>query len=58
MKFHIDIDTDELTGGTEEELGRILRYWAGNLKHYRLDEERSETIHDSAYREVGTWSLG
>lgn len=44
-------------GDTTAELGRILRYWAGNLKHYELKPGDGSAIYDSAYREVGTWRI-
>ena len=57
MKFTLDIDLDALAGEPEAELGRILRYWAGNLKHYELVPGTSETVSDSAYTPVGTWRI-
>lgn len=57
MKFLLEVD---LTAGVVPEdelaeLGRILRYWAGNLKHYDLKVGTGETISDSSYAPVGTW---
>ncbi|AIY00247.1 hypothetical protein ART_0648 [Arthrobacter sp. PAMC 25486] len=57
MKFTLDVDMDALAGDAEPELGRILRYWAGNLKHYDLAPGTAETIMDSAYTPVGTWRI-
>lgn len=57
MKFTLTVDTDLLTGDPEQELSRILRYWAGNLKHYELTDGTSETLMDSAYVAVGEWKL-
>ncbi|AZM55663.1 hypothetical protein DMA15_26320 [Streptomyces sp. WAC 01529] len=37
--------------------GRILRYWGGNLRHYALTPGDGESVHDSAYREVGRWRV-
>jgi hypothetical protein len=57
MKFVLEVDlTAGVVPGAElTELGRILRYWAGNLKHYELAVGAGETISDSSYAEVGTW---
>lgn len=48
---------DALPQPHDAELGRILRYWAGNLGHYDLTTEKSESIRDSAYEEVGSWRV-
>ena len=58
MKFVLEVDlTAGVVPGAElSELGRILRYWAGNLKHYELAAGSGETISDSSYAPVGTWS--
>jgi hypothetical protein len=40
-----------------EELSRVLRHWAGNMKHYDLGQPATETVYDSQYREVGHWRL-
>lgn len=56
-KFQLVVDLEVIEGQPSEELARILRYWAGNLKHYSFDEAHTETVMDSAYREVGHWSL-
>ena len=59
MKFVLDVDMGETAfdGNAVAELGRILRYWAGNLKHYTLAPGTAETIYDSAYRDVGKWTI-
>ena len=57
MKFVLEVDLDAAAGAPEDELGRILRYWAGNFKHYALEPGTSETIMDSAYTPVGTWRI-
>lgn len=57
MKFSLDVDLDAIGGEPVEELERILRYWAGNLRHYSLDSGACETIMDSAYTPVGTWRI-
>lgn len=57
MRFVLEVDLtagvvpDDLYG----ELGRILRYWAGNVKHYPLEAGAGETLSDSTYAPVGTW---
>jgi hypothetical protein len=58
MRFTLDIDLDQLDPEmTVEELGRILRYWAGNVKHYEFAPGDSETVYDSSYTAVGAWSI-
>lgn len=57
MRFHLDVDLDALPQPHDVELGRILRYWAGNLAHYDLAVAMSESVRDSAYEEVGTWQI-
>ena len=59
MKFTLEVELDEATPDDVVlgELGRILRYWAGNLKHYPLTDGQSDTIRDSRYAEVGTWRI-
>jgi len=59
VKFMLEVDIDQgaVKDHTADELGRILRYWAGNLKHYRLDDGDSEVIYDSAYAPVGSWRV-
>lgn len=44
-------------GNAERELGRILRYWGGNLHHYQLEPGDGSVIYDSTYREVGRWTI-
>ncbi|WPO71220.1 MULTISPECIES: hypothetical protein [unclassified Streptomyces] len=59
MKFLLEVDMgeDAFEGKAAEELGRILRYWGGNLRHYALTPGDGESVHDSAYREVGRWTV-
>lgn len=58
MRFTLQVDIDqESAEQTVQELGRILRYWAGNLKHYPLEPGAGEKIYDSAYTEVGSWTF-
>ncbi|GAA3142180.1 hypothetical protein GCM10010466_36420 [Planomonospora alba] len=44
-------------GKAVEELGRILRYWGGNLRHYEMKPGDGSVIYDSGYREVGRWTI-
>jgi hypothetical protein len=59
MKFTLEVDLaagvvpDDVLG----ELSRILRYWAGNVKHYPLEPGAGETISDSSYAPVGSWAF-
>lgn len=57
MKFVLEVDLDAVAGAPDEELGRILRYWAGNVKHYDLAAGTTETIRDTGYAAVGTWRI-
>lgn len=59
MRFTMDIDLDALNGDTDAELGRILRYWAGNLKYYDLTQPVPDVeCSDSSYAPVGAWRVG
>lgn len=53
MRFVIDIDLDAVTGTPEEEVGRILRYWAGALKQMKLGAGTDLELMDSTYTPVG-----
>ncbi|KNE82666.1 MULTISPECIES: hypothetical protein [Streptomyces] len=59
MKFllEVDVSSDRLTENTARELGRILRYWAGNLHHYPLRPGDGSAVYDSGYEEVGQWRM-
>ncbi|MFB6549055.1 MULTISPECIES: hypothetical protein [unclassified Streptomyces] len=59
MKFLLEVTMDEgaLAEDPAGELQRILRYWGGNLKHYALRPGDGSVVYDSAYREVGRWSV-
>jgi hypothetical protein len=59
MKFLLEVTMDEgaLAEDPTAELQRILRYWGGNLTHYELRPGDGSVIYDSAYREVGRWSI-
>jgi len=59
MKFVLEVDMgdDAFDGQAAKELSRILRYWGGNLHHYQLVPGDGCAIYDSAYREVGKWTI-
>jgi hypothetical protein len=57
MKFVLAVDLEKLTGDPVYELGRILRYWAGNLKYYELVAGDRQEIYDSTYQAVGEWRI-
>lgn len=59
MKFVLEVDMGETAfdGKAVQELGRILRYWGGNLHHFDLKPGDGSVIYDSAYREVGRWTI-
>ncbi|MFC4334963.1 hypothetical protein [Salininema proteolyticum] len=59
MKFELTVELPEdmASERREKELSRILRYWAGNMKHYELVDGDSSEIYDSEYRQVGTWTI-
>ncbi|MEX3103642.1 hypothetical protein ACSCBZ_01875 [Streptomyces niveiscabiei] len=54
-KFVLEVSVDPER--PVEELGRILRYWGGNLHHYGLEPGDGSAVYDSAYREVGRWRI-
>ena len=45
--FRFEVDLEAVAGDPAEELGRVLRYWAGNLKHYSFDQPHREAVMDS-----------
>jgi hypothetical protein len=57
LKFVLEVDMFTFEDKAATELGRILRYWGGNLHHFELVPGDSQAIYDSAYREVGRWSI-
>lgn len=63
VKFTLEVDLDALPDGVKapadlaDELGRILRYWGGNMKHYQLIEGDASPIYNSGYHEVGSWQI-
>ncbi|GAA4929881.1 hypothetical protein ACFPM3_24485 [Streptomyces coeruleoprunus] len=59
MKFVLEVTVDDGQPAKDRasELGRILRYWGGNLHHYALEPGDGSAVYDSAYREVGGWRI-
>ncbi|MEV5882245.1 hypothetical protein AB0L74_05915 [Streptomyces sp. NPDC052020] len=59
MKFVLEVTMDDgaLAEDPAGELGRILRYWGGNLRHCALGPGDGSAVYDSAYREVGGWRI-
>lgn len=59
MRFTFEVELDDATPDKAvlDELGRALRYWAGNLTHYPLTDGQHDAIRDSAYAVVGEWRL-
>ncbi|WP_328492385.1 hypothetical protein OHS59_06190 [Streptomyces sp. NBC_00414] len=59
MKFTLEVDMGDTAwdGNAAQELGRILRYWGGNLQHYELRPGDGSALYDSAHREVGAWNI-
>ena len=53
MRFVMDIDLDALKDKPEQEIARILRYWAGALPQMGLAVGTDQVLMDSAYRPVG-----
>ncbi|AJP04861.1 hypothetical protein ACFY4K_03235 [Streptomyces leeuwenhoekii] len=59
MKFVLEVTMDDgaLAEDPVGELGRILRYWGGNVRHYDLRPGDGSAVYDSAYQEVGGWRI-
>lgn len=59
MKFLLEVELADAApeGESARELGRILRYWGGNVRHYALEPGDGSAVYDSAYREVGRWRV-
>ncbi|MFD9002688.1 hypothetical protein ACFV0T_17185 [Streptomyces sp. NPDC059582] len=59
MKFLLEVTVDDGASAKDSaaELGRILRYWGGNLHHYALEPGDGSAVYDSEYREVGAWRV-
>lgn len=57
MRFVLTVDLDQLTTRTDNELARILRYWADALTSEDLDATKGMNIYDSSYTKVGKWRV-
>jgi len=59
VKFVLEVDMSEgaVAADAEKELARILRYWAGNVRHYALTAGDESAVHDSDHRDVGRWRI-
>ncbi|MET8831908.1 hypothetical protein ABZX40_40010 [Streptomyces sp. NPDC004610] len=59
MKFVLEVTLDDgaMAKDPVRELGRILRYWGGNLDHYALRPGDGSAVYDSEYSEVGAWRV-
>ncbi|MFB4305399.1 hypothetical protein [Actinomadura sp. GTD37] len=59
MKFVLEVDLSEgaVAEDAAKELGRILRYWAGNVRHYELKAGDESVVYDSGHRDVGRWQI-
>jgi hypothetical protein len=55
--FEVDMNTEAMKLNPEAELGRVLRYWAGNLKNYPMEPGTGEEIVDSEYKDAGSWAI-
>lgn len=55
--FEVDMNTEAMKLDPEAELGRALRYWAGNLKNYPMEPGAGEDIFDSEYKPAGSWAI-
>ena len=53
MRFVMDIDMDALKNKPEQEIARILRYWAGALPRMELAAGTDQVLMCSAYAPVG-----
>lgn len=59
MRFVLEVDMGEnaFEGNAVKELGRILRYWGGNLHYFEMKPGDGSVVYDSDYREVGRWTI-
>jgi hypothetical protein len=59
MRFVLEVDMGEnaFEGNGLKELGRILRYWGGNLHYFEMKPGDGSVVYDSDYREVGRWTI-
>ncbi|MFF4042880.1 hypothetical protein [Streptomyces sp. NPDC001816] len=51
------VDEDASAADRAGELGRIVRYWGGNLHHCALEPGDGSAVYDSRYQEVGAWRV-
>jgi hypothetical protein len=59
MKFLLEVEMcdRESERDVAVELGKILRYWGGNLRHYELVPGAGSAIYDSDQNTVGRWRV-
>ena len=58
MKFTLEVDLSQTADDPRDELGRILRYWAGAMKQLDdLGPGDRQDIYDFAYTKVGSWTI-
>jgi hypothetical protein len=59
MRFVLEVDMGEnaFERNAVKELGRILRYWGGNLHYFEMKPGDGSVVYDSDYREVGRWTI-
>ncbi|PQZ95089.1 hypothetical protein CQ018_07110 [Arthrobacter sp. MYb227] len=55
--FEIDMSTEAVKIDPEKEISRMLRYWAGNLKNYPMEQGAEEDIYDSDFKAAGSWCI-
>jgi len=57
VKFVLEVDMDRFVGDADKELGRILRFWGGNMHHYDLKPGDGSVVNNSEYQPVGEWRI-
>lgn len=57
MRLVVDINVDDIKGDAQDEIGRILRYWAGAMTQIELTSGTEHQLMDSSYSPVGTLRL-
>lgn len=55
--FEVDMVTDAVKQDPEAEISRMLRYWAGNIKNYPMEQGAEEDIYDSEFKVAGSWCI-
>jgi hypothetical protein len=53
----VDLGAMTAEGEAGQELGRILRYWAGGVQQLELRPGQGSDVYDSSYRPVGSWTI-